>query len=197
MRLQPNTKSPSSSAAAQAPASDLELMTRARIGDVTAFATLYDRHAGVALALARRIVASQGDAEDLLHDVFIEAWQHVREYDAERASVRTWLLVRMRSRALDRVERRGREQNVYRALWPAERRSPAHEPEREYAVREALAELDADVRDALELTYFLGLTASEISERTQVPEGTVRSRLARGLSRLEHTLGTLKGTQHE
>lgn len=172
-------------------------MERARAGDVDAFAALYDRHAGVVLALARRIVVSKGDAEDLLHDVFIEAWQHVREYDTTRASVRTWLLVRMRSRALDRIERRAREQNVYRTLWPAERSSTAHAAERVYALREALAELDAGERDALELTYFFGLTAGEISERTQVPEGTVRSRLARGLSRLEHTLSAVKGTQHE
>jgi RNA polymerase sigma-70 factor (ECF subfamily) len=180
------------------PPTDFELMQRAQDGHVESFAALYDRHAPVALALAKRILSSLVDAQDLLHDVFIEAWQGVREYDPKRASVRTWLLVRTRSRALDRVYRRGRERLVHRSLAPV---SPsvadaAPHAERSFALREALAGLDDGVRSVLELTYFWGLTASEISERIDVPEGTVRSRLARGLSRLEQTLSELEGTQH-
>jgi RNA polymerase sigma-70 factor (ECF subfamily) len=180
------------------PPTDFELMQHAQKGQVEAFAALYDRHSPVALALAMRILSSPTDAQDLLHDVFIEAWQSVREYDPSRASVRTWLLVRMRSRALDRVYRRGRERLVHRALAPVSPSVSAAAPpaERGFALREALAGLEEGVRSVLELTYFWGLTASEISARIDVPEGTVRSRLARGLSRLEQTLSELEGTQH-
>jgi RNA polymerase sigma-70 factor, ECF subfamily len=163
---------------------DVALMERARHGDVTAFAELYDRHAPVVLALMRRILAR--DAHDLLHDVFIEAWQGARDYDATRASVRVWLLVRARARALDRLRRQQRERNV-RVLLPTRR---AHDPidERQLAVRQVLARLEPHVREALELTYFEGLTAGEISARTGAPEGTVRSRLARGVSHLQEAL---------
>ena len=167
---------------------DVELMRRAAGGEVEAFAHIYDRHAGALLALTQRMSFATAEAQDLLHDVFLEAWQHVREYDASRASVRTWLLVRARSRALDRISRETRERNLRRSLAPggviAERSAPVHE-ERRLAVRQGLAGLDPGVRETLELTYFEGMTALEIAERMQVPEGTVKSRLARGLHRLE------------
>ncbi len=158
-------------------------MERARHGDVAAFAELYDRHAPVVLALMRRILAS--DAQDLLHDVFLEAWQSAREYDPARASVRAWLLVRARTRAVDRLRRQQRERNVH-LLLPVR----CHEPvdERQLAVRHALARLEPSVRETVELTYFEGLTAGEVSERMRTPEGTVRSRLARGLSHLQEVL---------
>lgn len=159
-------------------------MELVRHGDVAAFAELYDRHAPVVLALMRRILAT--DAQDLLHDVFVEAWQSAQAYDPARASVRVWLLVRARARALDRLRRARCEAQVH-VLLPARR---AHEPtsERQLALRQALARLEPSVREALELTYFEGLTAREISDRTHTPEGTVRSRLARGLSHLQEVL---------
>jgi RNA polymerase sigma-70 factor (ECF subfamily) len=176
--------------------SDLELIGRAQRGRVDAFEQLYDRHAPLMLALGRRMLSSLGDAQDLLQDVFIEAWQDVRGYDPARASVRTWLLVRMRSRALDRRNRSARERNAYDAVRSIGDEQTSHRAEQAFALREALAELDDGVRGALELTYFCGLTAGEISERMQVPEGTVRSRLSRGLHSLERTLSEIEGTHH-
>ena len=64
--------------------SDSALWQRAVAGDVGAFAEIYDRHAATVLALARRLLGRIGGAEDLLHDVFIEAWLSAREYDATR-----------------------------------------------------------------------------------------------------------------
>jgi RNA polymerase sigma-70 factor (ECF subfamily) len=162
-------------------------MQRARAGNVAAFAQVYDRHAPFVLAVLQRMLRSSADAQDLLHDVFLEAWQGVRQYDTTRASVRTWLLVRTRSRALDRIAHDGRQQRLATDAHALEGNA-APRPERELALHAALRDLDAPSRDALELTYVWGFTASEISERTQVPEGTVRSRLARGLSKLGRML---------
>src|SRR4051812_2225254 len=138
-----------------ASASDAELMLRAGQGDVDAFAEIYDRHASLLLALASRMLRSSNEAQDLVHDVLIEAWQAARDYDAEQASMRTWLLIRLRSRALDRIGRSARYAAIRNALQPSVRLG-THEgaglPERRIAVRQALAELDADVRDALHLT---------------------------------------------
>ena len=55
------------------------------------------------LAAARRILRDHSEAEDLLHDVLMEAWEHSGTYDAARGSVRAWLMVRLRSRAFDRL----------------------------------------------------------------------------------------------
>src|SRR5258707_6137449 len=70
-------------------------------GDRAALASLYDRHSGVLLGLALRIVRERREAEDLLHDVFLEAWRTAKDFDPKRGRVRTWLAIRMRSRALD------------------------------------------------------------------------------------------------
>lgn len=183
-------------------ASDLELMERAAAGEPAAFAEIYDRHASGLLALAQRMLPRSEDALDLLHDVFLEAWQHVREYDAERASPRTWLIIRLRSRALDRRARAARGASLTEQLVavPALRTqgdplAPLHS-ERQLAVARALGELDGDVRRALELTYFEGLTAVEISVRDGTPIGTVRSRLSRGLEQLRRALDVLEGGGH-
>jgi len=177
--------------------SDVELMRRAGAGEVDAFAAIYDRHAPALLALAERMLTGASEAQDLLHDVFIEAWQSAREYDPDRASVRTWLLVRTRSRALDRMGRRAREHNARSSLRQDDAAVRTHAgaagPERRMAVRQALGELDASVRETLELSYFAGLTAEEIADRMDVPAGTVKSRLARGLQRLAQVLSELEG----
>lgn len=170
-------------------------MARARQGDAEAFAEIYDRHAPAALALADRILRSRSEAQDLLQDVFLEAWEHVREYDATRAGVRTWLFVRMRSRALDRIGRATRREAGAHALETDAHAATPAPPERLLAVRQALAALDDDVREALAGSYFEGMTASEIAERTGVPIGTIKSRLARGLARLESVLDDLGGVE--
>lgn len=168
------------------------LMERAQAGDRSAFGLLYDRFAPALLGAAARMLGGPREAADLVHDVFLEAWQHVREYDARKGSVRTWLLLRLRSRALDllgRAERR--HTRVGDGPEQLERPDPGAREHglEQLAVRQALARLEEGVRAVLELTYFDGLTAREIAARAGIPEGTVRSRLARGLAALAEALG--------
>src|SRR3954463_8747888 len=82
-------------------AEDEALVTAMAAGDRAALATLYERHASLLLGLALRIVREKREAEDLLHDVFLEAWRTAKDFDPKRGRVRTWLAIRMRSRALD------------------------------------------------------------------------------------------------
>ena len=118
---------------------------------------LYERHAGVLLGLALRIVRDRREAEDLLHDVFLEAWRAAKDFDPKRGRVRTWLAIRMRSRALDLqksarvVPQRGRRPGSTRSSTSASVASPDHA-----RVRAALAELGPDQRRVLELAYFEG-----------------------------------------
>lgn len=170
---------------------DIALMTAMAAGDRGALAALYDRHAETLLALALRIVRSRGEAEDLLHDVFLEVWRNARSYDLNRGRVRTWLVIRMRSRALDvvksaRVSRRADDDRSAERLPAAD--DPSTRPDQR-RVRTALAEVSADQRTILELAYFDGLSCSEISTRLDIPIGTVKSRLAAALTKLRHTLG--------
>jgi RNA polymerase sigma-70 factor (ECF subfamily) len=81
--------------------SDEALVRAIATGDTAALAKLYDRHAPLMLGLARRIVGGKPEAEDIVHDVFVEAWRRAADYDVERGSVKAWLLLRTRSRAID------------------------------------------------------------------------------------------------
>src|ERR1041385_4317494 len=82
-------------------AEDAALVAAMAKGDRSALAALYERHAGVLLAIALKIVRERREAEDLLHDVLLEAWRAAKDFDPKRGRVRTWLAIRMRSRALD------------------------------------------------------------------------------------------------
>ena len=173
--------------AADPPTDDAEdeaLVVAMAGGDRGALATLYERHASLLLGLALRIVREKREAEDLLHDVFLEAWRSAKDFDPKRGRVRTWLAIRMRSRALDlqksaRVSRNTGDAGLDALVDEAEGSSPDHR-----RVRSALAELAQDQRRVLELAYFEGLSCSEIAERVAIPVGTVKSRIAAGLDRL-------------
>lgn len=184
-----------SSLSAPVAQSDVVLMQRAAGGDVAAFAQIYDRYAGTVLALTRRMLGGSGEEHDLLHDVFLEAWLAVRDYDPERASVVVWLLVRARSRALDRRGRSGRQRAAHASLVSiaggVSELATVPQTERQIAIRQALATLPREVRETLELTFFEGMTALEVAADMSVPEGTVKSRLARGLEILQRVFRLL------
>lgn len=172
---------------------DVALVRAMAGGDRRALAALYDRHASYLLALGLRILKSRGEAEDLLHDVFLEVWRSAADYDLNRGKVRTWLVIRMRSRALDvvksaRISRRSGDDQVLERVVAEPDTSASPDRTR---VRNALGGLSAEQRAVLELAYFDGLSCSEIATKLTVPIGTVKSRLAAGLSRLRQALGAL------
>ena len=163
---------------------DARLVALMAAGDRDALAGLYERHAPLLLGLALRIVRSRQEAEDLLHDVFLEAFRAAAGFDPKRGRVRTWLTIRMRSRALDqqksaRVSRNSGDAGLAHLVDEGTGASPDHS-----RVRDALAALGSDQRKVLELAYFEGLSCTEIATRIQIPVGTVKSRLAAGLDRL-------------
>jgi RNA polymerase sigma-70 factor (ECF subfamily) len=168
---------------------DAALVRAMAAGDRDALARLYERHSGILLGLALRIVKERREAEDLLHDVFLEAWRSAKDFDPKRGRVRTWLAIRMRSRALDhqksaRVSRNAGDAGLELVADDGQRTTPDHA-----RVRAALGTLAAEQRRVLELAYFDGLSCSEIAERIAIPIGTVKSRLAAALARLREGLG--------
>jgi RNA polymerase sigma-70 factor (ECF subfamily) len=174
------------------PAEDARLMVLVVRGDRGALAGLYDRHAPVMLALGTRILGDRTLAEDVVHDVFIEAWHHAREFDASRGSVRAWLVTRMRSRALDR---RGKVQRTARVAESAARESAPATPAGEgiagtdrERVRKGVAGLPEELGTIVDFAYFEGMSASQIAERLGLPIGTVKSRLARAIATLREQL---------
>ena len=148
---------------------------------------------GDSSALAQRIVGRGAEAEDVIHDVFLEAWRHSADYDAARGSVKSWLLLRTRSRSLD-VQKSARVSKQASGLddaWLAELGDPNRDTTAgadQQRIRKVLVALPPEQREVLLLGYFEGLSSSEIAERVGVPLGTVKSRVAAALSALRGAL---------
>jgi RNA polymerase sigma-70 factor (ECF subfamily) len=164
-------------------------------GDVSALAALYDAHAPALLALATCILRDPAEAEDLVHDVFLEIWQRIWSYDESRGSVRAWLLVRLRSRAIDRLRGRHLWAELLAGLRAGGVDGGAMQQsgiaEREWDRRRArsgVAGLTPAQREVIELAFFDGLSFREIGERLAVPTGTVKSRMASAVAALRRHL---------
>ena len=172
---------------------DKNLMRALGAGDQSALATLYERHGSRMLGLAIRILGVRSDAEDLVHDVFIEVLHSAKKYDAARGSVTSWLLLRVRSRAIDRLRTRKVAQDKAPAL-AAEHDARQDLSERSGLdvdcanARRAMDSLNDDQRSVIELAYFQGLTHREISSHYDIPLGTVKSRITSAILLLRQSL---------
>ena len=169
--------------------SDLELVSRMAAGDRSAVAVLYARHAAALFGCAQGLLRSRQEAEDLLHDVFLEAWRRSGDYSAERGSVRAWLLVRVRSRALDRLKSAGRLRVATTGAAPEAVALPAGIGDQRRLL-ELLSRMPEAQRDVIVLGYFEGLSTIEIADRLGIPAGTVKSRTRAALAALRTVLGT-------
>jgi RNA polymerase sigma-70 factor (ECF subfamily) len=172
--------------------SDEAVLERVARSDESALAELYDRYGRVAYSLAFRIVRDRSLAEDVVQEAFLSAWRTASGYRAERGKPSTWLLTLVHRRAVDLIRREERRrgeplpeedaahgETTDEAAWLRERRR---------VVQNALAQLPAEQREALELAYFGGYTQSELAERLGQPLGTIKSRMFTGLRRLRDLL---------
>lgn len=176
---------------------DLAAMRRMGDGDATGLAELYDRHGRAMFSLAFRVLRDQRDAEEVVQDVFAQAWRQAARYDTSRGAVVAWLLMMVRSRAIDRLRaRRGRptlqEDHPATLRQLSDEGTPADlallSAEQIGRVRTALETLPALQRTAIELAFYEGLTHSEVAEQLDQPLGTVKTRIRTGLLRLRAAL---------
>lgn len=179
---------------------DARLAERIRDGDTGALGELYDRYASMALGTALRVIGDREEAEDVVHDAFVAVWRKIDRFDADRGSLRAWLMTVVRNRAIDRIRARrpgmdlddADERSLLRTgpnpTWEAAlRQASASE------VRAAMAGLPDDQRRAVELAYFEGYTYREVAELTGVPPGTATGRLRLALGKLRDALAGTSG----
>jgi RNA polymerase sigma-70 factor, ECF subfamily len=174
---------------------DINVVQRLAAGDRDAVAELYDRHAARIMGLAIRIVRNSSDAEDVVQEVFSQAWRTAPNYQPARGTVAGWLLMMARTRAIDRLRSRQARRDAADGAdldgLPADV-APVSEQliasQQAARVREAMMTLPVEQRAALELAYFEGLTQTEIAERTQTPLGTVKTRIRTALTSLRRSV---------
>ena len=165
-------------------ASDSSLMRRVAEGDRSALAALYDRHARAAYSLATRLLGAAG-AEDVVHDAFVALVERPASFDAERGAFRNWFLTVVHHRCLNQLRSRSRLTGDDALAMVAD---SAPEPVdavlqtlQDASVRVALQRLPAVQQEVLVLAYYGGLSQSALAARLQVPLGTVKARMRRGL----------------
>jgi len=164
----------------------LALIARA---DDQALAELYRRFGRLAYGLAFRILRDDALAQDAVQEAFLGVWRAAERFTAERAKPSTWLLTLVHRRAVDLVRReeRRRTEPLQSETEPAAADEAELVTQRE-TIREALRQLPAEQREAIELAYYGGYTQSELAERLDQPLGTIKSRMFTGLARLRETL---------
>ena len=174
--------------------SDAQLVTAVARYSEVALAEVYRRHGGAVYGLARRVLNSPAEAEDVTQEVFLRLWNQPDRFDPGRGSLRAFLLAQSHARAVDAIRsitsRRAREANDARRTASA-----AYDMSHEVwdlaladKVSGALAVLPPDERRAIELAYFEGRTYVEVAQLLDAPEGTIKSRIRNGMRRMRASL---------
>jgi RNA polymerase sigma-70 factor (ECF subfamily) len=202
----PALAAPDSSAVSMPPASNersayLEklkvLVQRVADGDGDAFAELYASTVSVLFSFARKVLRNRSDAEEIICDVYVQAWQSAGQYHSYRGSVMTWLFMICRARSIDRYR-----QNRAKAAAKSDPAGTFGEPcsadagpcdllsvlQEGSAMHYAIEHLSPVRRRLLALAFFQDLSHREIALTTNLAEGTVKSHIRRSLALLREEL---------
>jgi RNA polymerase sigma-70 factor (ECF subfamily) len=164
-------------------ATDGQLMERVAGGERPAFEELHRRHHAVALRAAMRVMRHPPAAEEVTQEAFLGLWRGAAGFDPERSNPKAWLLLLVRSRAIDHL-RRVRSQRTHVSLEAAMQLQAPERTEAQAAHRESsrnmlrlLSTIPTKQRQIVELAYYRELTQTEIAAKLGLPLGTVKGRI--------------------
>jgi RNA polymerase sigma-70 factor (ECF subfamily) len=181
-------------AAAASDAADDELVRGMAAGDQRALAEIYRRYAGAVWAVARRVCNDRVLAEDVSQTVFADLWRRPGRFDPHRGKLRPWLVAQAHARAVDTVRsetarQRRQEREGHLAPVPEpDVEATVHAAALTEDVRRAVDQLSPEEREVIVLSYFGGHSYRETAELLGHPEGTVKTRIRRGLVGLRRAL---------
>jgi len=150
---------------------------------------LYENYGKAVYSLAYRVLQNATLAEEVSQDTFLKVWRHSTDWDAEKGKLRNWLLTITHYTAIDRVRRERRQPTLHpdsiedtdETMLTARNESLWQEGA---ALRMVLEQIPKEQAKLIELAFFQGMTHSDIASMTQLPLGTVKTRLRTGLQRL-------------
>ena len=165
---------------------DVELAARAATGERRAFGELVRRHGSVVRALLRRMGAQPAEADEVAQDAFLAAFERMAEFRGE-GTVAGWVK-RIAARAYLRRLQKERRLGAYAITAAEEEAAPPARPEAAIDLDEALGELGAAERLCVTMCFGAGLSHTEAADALNLPLGTVKSHVKRGLDKLRARL---------
>lgn len=165
-----------------------ELLAAIGLGDQQAFAELYQLASPHLYGLLLRILKEPAMANDCLQDAFMQIWQKARDYRPEKAKPMTWMMAIARYRAIDMIRRQKTRRNAVPELMVLDEHIRAVE-QFEPLLAGCLQALPDDTRQAILAAYIEGYTHSELQNQMDVPLGTLKSWIRRGMQQLQSCLG--------
>jgi RNA polymerase sigma-70 factor, ECF subfamily len=171
---------------------DIALLNRVVARDQSALGELYDRHSRLLFGLIVRILKDRGEAEEVLQDVFVQAWARAETFNIQLGSPAGWLIAIARNRAIDRLRANAVRVRAVDAVSigppveTPEARASLSEQQRD--IQRALDMLPSEQRELIEQAYFKGSTQSELAAQFNLPLGTVKTRIRTGLLALRASL---------
>src|SRR5947209_5390013 len=183
--------------------SDVDLMLGIQSGDADALSQLYDRYNGIMRALILRIIHNETETDDLLQEAFMEIWNQAKNFAAEKGKPLGWMVTLTRRRAIDALRKK-------QAYARAEERLQAQPEQQPLAWVQNATENDIEAGDTrvlmakvinsipeaqqqvIELAFFQGMSQREIASHTNIPLGTVKTRLELGLKKIYDSLKELR-----
>lgn len=200
MNLEYRDSLPSSNTDLNHQKTDEEIFELFQKGNVDALGVIYDRYGLLVYRLIYRMLNNSQEAEDLTQEIFISL-QKKPNYNPQKSSFYTYLMMITRSRTIDRLRSKRYHSSLFlkkdkikdlidrqNYVNPLEM---ATIDERANQVRNALDNLSLNQRRVLELSYYQGLSQSEIAKRLNLPLGTVKTHSRRGLLKLKQNLQNL------
>jgi RNA polymerase sigma factor (sigma-70 family) len=161
-------------------------------GDPDALRLVYQRFGALVYSLARRSLQAAADAEDVTQQVFVSAWRGRDTFDPARGSLAGWLVAITRNRIADSMRERQRDDRVMEHMAAgaatADPAVPSDQAVNRVVLADELSRLPEAQRLVMTLAFYSDLTHEQVAEVLQLPLGTVKSHIRRGLQRLRSRL---------
>lgn len=184
---------------------DLQLIERITLKDSNALKLIYERYERPIYTFAYRIVKDEMLAEEVLQELFLRIWNAAEKYDEDQGKLSSWMFTLTRNIAIDGLRRRQTRTSQQVVESEQLNRTPDGVMDTESAVeakmigeqvREAIWKLTPDQHQVVELIYFGGYTQQEVSERCNIPLGTVKSRVRLAMKVLKSQLKNIGEEGH-
>ena len=182
---------------------DEELMAAIQRREPEALTGLYDRYSGILKALIMRIIHNESEADDLLQEIYMEIWNHAHNFSAQKGKPLGWMVTLTRRRSIDRLRKRQAYARAEERLQKETEQQPEawvhNTTDGDIELSDTRKLLDSVLnalplaqKSAIELAFFKGMSQREIAAHTNIPLGTIKTRLELGLKKISDALKGLK-----